>query len=80
VPGNIGLSERHKLPRVREILRPYTIASRPSSIGDEKPPDRQPLISVHSFTPVFKTVARLWHVGVLYTAIRVSPKSGAPAS
>jgi predicted N-formylglutamate amidohydrolase len=21
---------------------------------------------VHSFTPVFKTVARVWHVGVLY--------------
>jgi predicted N-formylglutamate amidohydrolase len=23
VPGNIGLSERHKLARVREIFRPY---------------------------------------------------------
>src|SRR5712664_4297435 len=42
VRGNIGLSERHKLARVRRYSGPITIASRPSSIGDAKPPDRQP--------------------------------------
>ena len=66
VPGNIGLSERHKLARVREIFRPYhdRIATELDRRRDAAHPPA--LISVHSFTPVFKTVARLWHVGVLY--------------
>jgi predicted N-formylglutamate amidohydrolase len=66
VPGNIGLSERHKLARVREIFQPYhdRIATELDRRRDAAHPPA--LISVHSFTPVFKTVARPWHVGVLY--------------
>src|SRR5260370_39163972 len=66
VPGNIGLSERHKLARVREIFRPYH--DRIATELDRRREATRPtaLISVHSFTPVFKTVARLWHVVVLY--------------
>ena len=66
MPGNIGLSERHKLARVREIFQPYH--DRIATELDRRREAARPtaLISVHSFTPVFKTVARLWHVGVLY--------------
>jgi len=66
VLGNIGLSERHKLARVREIFQPYH--DRIATELDRRREAARPtaLISVHSFTPVFKTVARLWHVGVLY--------------
>jgi len=66
VPGNIGLSERHKLARVREIFQPYH--DRIATELDRRREAARPtaLISVHSFTAVFKTVARLWHVGVLY--------------
>jgi predicted N-formylglutamate amidohydrolase len=66
VPRNIGLSERHKLARVREIFQPYH--DRIATELDRRREAARPtaLISVHSFTPVFKTVARLWHVGVLY--------------
>jgi predicted N-formylglutamate amidohydrolase len=66
VPGNIGLSERQKLTRVREIFQPYH--DRIATELDRRREAARPtaLISVHSFTPVFKTVARLWHVGVLY--------------
>jgi predicted N-formylglutamate amidohydrolase len=65
VPGNIGLSERHKLARVREIFQPYH--DRIATELDRRREAARPtaLISVHSFTAVFKTVARLWHVGVL---------------
>ena len=66
VPGNIGLSEAQKAAREREIFRPYhdrietelarrRLAGRPAV-----------LIAMHSFTPVFKGVARPWHAGVLY--------------
>jgi predicted N-formylglutamate amidohydrolase len=61
VPGNIGLSERHKLARVRAIFQPYH--DRIVTELDRRREAARPtaLISVHSFTP-----ARLWHVGVLY--------------
>jgi predicted N-formylglutamate amidohydrolase len=70
VPGNIGLSERDKLARVREIFQPYH-----DRIADELDRRRKAgrstaLISVHSFTPVYKTVTRPWHVGVLYNRDR----------
>ncbi|MBF6558885.1 MAG: N-formylglutamate amidohydrolase [Candidatus Binataceae bacterium] len=66
VPGNIGLGEAQVASRVQEIFRPYhdriadelnrrLLAGRPSA-----------LIAMHSFTPVYHSVARPWHVGVLY--------------
>ena len=66
VPGNIGLSESHKVDRVREIFQPYH--DRITTELDQRRETGRPtaLISMHSFAPVFKTVARLWHVGVLY--------------
>ena len=70
VPGNIGLSECDKLARVREIFQPYH-----DRIADELNRRRKAarptaLISVHSFTPVYETVTRPWHVGVLYNRDR----------
>jgi predicted N-formylglutamate amidohydrolase len=66
VPGNIALSESHKVDRVREIFQPYH--DRIATELDRRREAARPtaLISMHSFTPVFKTVARLWHVGVLH--------------
>jgi len=66
VPGNVDLSEAHKLARRREIFDPYH--NRIALELDRRRAARRPtaLISVHSFTPVFKSVARRWHVGVLY--------------
>jgi predicted N-formylglutamate amidohydrolase len=75
MPGNIGLSERDKLARVREIFQPYH--DRIAGELDRRREAGRPtaLISAHSFTPVFKTETRPWHVGVLYnrTATGVSP-------
>jgi predicted N-formylglutamate amidohydrolase len=66
VPGNIGLSERDKLVRVREIFQPYH--DRVTTELDRRREAARPtaLISMHSFTPVFKAEVRLWHIGVLY--------------
>jgi predicted N-formylglutamate amidohydrolase len=66
VPGNISLSESHKLARVREIFQPYH--DRIASELDRRREASRPtvLISMHSFTPVFEAVGRRWHVGVLY--------------
>ena len=66
VPGNSGLSEAHKSARRREIFEPYhnRIALELDRRRDAGRPAA--LISVHSFTPIYKGVARSWNVGVLY--------------
>ncbi len=66
IPGNIGLSEGQKAARVRAIFRPYH--DRIEAELDRRRQAGRPaaLIAMHSFTPVFKGVARPWHAGVLY--------------
>jgi predicted N-formylglutamate amidohydrolase len=66
IPGNIRLSEGRKAARVREIFRPYH--DRIEAELDRRRRAGRPvaLIAMHSFTPVFKGIARPWHAGVLY--------------
>ena len=66
VPGNIGLGQTQVEARVREIFAPYH--DRITGELDRRRQAGRPtaLIAMHSFTPVFKGVARPWHVGVLY--------------
>jgi predicted N-formylglutamate amidohydrolase len=66
IPGNVGLSEAGRASRVREIFTPYH-----ERIGAELDRRKQAgratvLLALHSFTPVFKGVARPWHAGVMY--------------
>jgi predicted N-formylglutamate amidohydrolase len=66
IPGNLGLSDRQKATREREIFWPYHAAIEAEL--DRRREARRPavLIAMHSFTPVFLDVARPWHAGVLY--------------
>ncbi len=66
IPGNVALDEANKAARAREIFRPYH-----ECIDAELDRRRQAgrpaaLIALHSFTPVFKGVARPWHAALLY--------------
>jgi predicted N-formylglutamate amidohydrolase len=66
IPGNHDLRPDHAEARVREIFTPYhdTIAS---ELDRRRDAGRATLLmAVHSFTPVFKGVARPWHIGLLY--------------
>jgi len=64
IPGNRRLSRADIDARIAAVFDPYhdavaaAVAARPTPA----------LISVHSFTPVMKGVARPWHIGVLYNA------------
>jgi predicted N-formylglutamate amidohydrolase len=66
VPGNVGLSEAQKRARRREVFQPYH--DRITAELDRRRAQGRPaaLIAMHSFTPVFNSEARRWHVGVLY--------------
>jgi predicted N-formylglutamate amidohydrolase len=66
IPGNVDISADERHARIQEIYRPY--ASRVSALLDARQAAGRKtiLISMHSFTPVFKGVARPMHVGVLF--------------
>jgi predicted N-formylglutamate amidohydrolase len=66
IPGNHGLTRAARRARVETIFRPYhdTISAaldRRAAAGRASV-----LVALHSFTPVFKGVARPWHAAVLY--------------
>jgi predicted N-formylglutamate amidohydrolase len=66
IPGNYDLSERQRLARKEALFRPYH--ERISALLDERAARgaQTVLVSMHSFTPMFKGIARPWHAGVLY--------------
>ena len=66
IPGNAGLSDTQRAERVTLSWRPFhdTIAKiidKRLSRGQETR-----LVSVHSFTPVYKGKNRPWHIGIIH--------------
>ena len=66
IPGNLDLTDADKAVRANEIFWPYhecidAELDRRSHAGLATA-----LIALHSFTPVFKGVARPWHCALLY--------------
>jgi predicted N-formylglutamate amidohydrolase len=66
IPGNLDLSTRDRARRLAEIFQPYH--DRIAAELDRRQAARIPtvLVAMHSFTPVYRAVARPWHVGLLY--------------
>ena len=66
IPGNQGLDEAERAARLGTIFRPYHNAIT-GALDRRAAADRaSALVALHSFTPVFKGVARPWHVAVLF--------------
>jgi predicted N-formylglutamate amidohydrolase len=63
IPGNRGADDAEVAKRLQQFHVPYHAAIREqmARIGE-----KAILISIHSFTPSGKSVARPWDVGVLY--------------
>lgn len=66
IPGNVELSPAAAALRAREVFEPYH--ARITSELDARAARGTPtvMILLHTFTPVFRGVARVWHAGVLY--------------
>jgi predicted N-formylglutamate amidohydrolase len=66
IPGNLNLSAADRAARVAEIFQPYH--DRIAAELDRRQTAQIPtaLVAIHSFTPVYRGVARPWHVGLLY--------------
>ncbi len=66
VPGNRDLDPEEAARRADSLFRPYHAAI-DDALGRFEAAGRTPaLLSIHSFTPVFKGVERPWHVAVLW--------------
>jgi len=66
IPGNAGLSEADKAARAREIFWPYHERIETELERRRQTGRQTALIALHSFTPVFKGMARPWHASLLY--------------
>jgi predicted N-formylglutamate amidohydrolase len=66
VPGNEGLSASDRAARRRAIFDPYHAAIAGLLDARAASGRRTILVAMHSFTPVFKGVARQVEIGVLY--------------
>jgi predicted N-formylglutamate amidohydrolase len=66
IPGNNGLSDEERAARKAAIFDPYHAAI--SQLLDQRKTTGRCtiLVAMHSFTPVFKSVARKVEIGVLY--------------
>jgi len=65
IPGNLQLSAEERAARIRHIYEPFhrTLAQLIRRKAAQQPQLR--LVSIHSFTPVYRGLPRAWHVGVL---------------
>ena len=66
IPGNRDLGEAARQTRVAAIFRPYHNAVAAALDRRATEGRASVLVALHSFTPVFKGIARPWHVAVLF--------------
>jgi predicted N-formylglutamate amidohydrolase len=73
IPGNAGLSAEARQARIDVVWKPFHAAL--TAVLDRRRAAARPtvLATIHSFTPVFRTVARPWHVGIISTEERSLP-------
>jgi predicted N-formylglutamate amidohydrolase len=66
IPGNIGIDAAERALRDRLFFAPFR--ERVAGVLDARLRARRPtiLIGMHSFTPVYLGVSRIWHAGFLY--------------
>ncbi len=66
IPGNRSLGEDARAIRVETIFRPYHDAIAAALDRRAAAGRASVLVALHSFTPVYKGMARPWHAAVLY--------------
>jgi predicted N-formylglutamate amidohydrolase len=76
IPGNYPMSPEEARFRLDHFHRPYHDAVSGALAAIENATGRAPLVmSLHSFTPVWKSVARPWHAGILWDS---DPRAARP--
>jgi predicted N-formylglutamate amidohydrolase len=66
VPGNANLSAAERDRRIREVYEPFHRAV--GDFIDRRETATRAVVSVHSFTPVYRETSRPWHIGLIHDA------------
>ncbi len=66
IPGNAHIDEEERQRRIARFWRPYDDAITDAIARFRQRGIMPLLVSVHTFTPVWRGVPRPWHAGVLY--------------
>jgi predicted N-formylglutamate amidohydrolase len=66
IPGNQTVSQADARLRAEAVYRPYHDRIRTELEQRDRAGRETVLVTVHSFTPSFKSVDRAWHAGILY--------------
>ena len=66
IPGNVDLDPVERQRRAAEIFTPFHGAVNACLDARQSQGRAVRLVSIHSFTPVYLGVARIWHAGVLF--------------
>src|SRR6476661_7096283 len=74
IPGNRNLSPADKLARIRQIYRPFHGAITDLLDGRAAAGVRSLVVSIHSFTPVYKGERRTVELGILHDRDRSLPE------
>jgi predicted N-formylglutamate amidohydrolase len=67
IPGNIGLSGEAKKSRIKALWEPFHAALDRLIGARLRARKATTLVTVHSFTPVFRGFDRPWHAGIIST-------------
>jgi predicted N-formylglutamate amidohydrolase len=66
VPGNARIDEAGKAERIRRFYAPFDAAIDAHVAAAQATGVPPAILTMHSFTPYWRTVARPWHVGILW--------------
>lgn len=66
IPGNMNLSAENRLARIQEIYRPFHGAVSGVLDGRAARGQKSVVVSIHSFTPVYKGKTRAVELGILH--------------
>ena len=66
IPGNRNIGPEDAERRARAIFTPYHDRIRDELERRARTQQPTVLVAMHSFTPIYKGIARPWHVGILY--------------
>jgi predicted N-formylglutamate amidohydrolase len=66
IPGNLDLDEAERAYRVREVYDAFHDAVDTYAIARQAAGQLGAVVSIHSFTPVYRDVPRPWHIGLIY--------------
>jgi predicted N-formylglutamate amidohydrolase len=67
IPGNMGLSAEAKTSRIKALWEPFHAALDRLIGGRLRARKATTLVTVHSFTPIYRGQSRPWHAGIIST-------------